>query len=168
MKKMMMVMVATVIGLFITGSVFAWGGHGGYGKDSKDSPRAKAMKEEMKKELGITPEQEKLLDAQREACSKEGDTFRKDMKSKKDELKDAISKPGVTRAQVEPIVAELKALEAQKIDRRVNSILAIKAILTPEQFAKLEAMKEKHMKEWKEKHKDRGGKGPVGQDGPKE
>lgn len=155
-KKMMAVMVMTVAVLFIAGSAFAFGRCGGIEKDGKNCPQGKEMRREMAKDLGLTPDQEKLLDAQKEASRNEGKALHDAMKAKKSELQAAIAKPGATRAQVEPIVAELKALESQMVEKRVNGIFAVKAILTPEQFAKLEAMKEKHMKDWKGKRKGNG------------
>ena len=157
MKKMMMLMVVVVAVIFIAGSVFAWGGCGYSGKGDKDCPKAKDMKNEMKKDLGLTAEQDKQLEAVREAHRNEAKALHDAMKAKKDELRTAIAKPEATRAQVEPIVVELKALESQMVEKKVDGIFAVKGILTPEQFVKLEAMKEKHMKEW---NKDRRGKGP--------
>lgn len=147
MKKMTMVIAVVVAVIFIAGSAFAFGGCGVQGKDGKECP--KGMKEEMKKELGLTAEQDKKLEANKEAHRTEAKALHDAMKAKKDELKAAIAKPETTRAQVEPIVGELKALEAQMTDKRIDGIFAVKAILTPEQFAKLEAMKVSHMREWK-------------------
>lgn len=157
MKKIMMFMAVVVAVVFIAGSVFAFGGCGYSGKEGKDSKEC-AKKGEMKKDLGLTAEQDKKLEAQREACRKDGKALHEAMEAKKEELKAAIAKPGSTKAQVEPIVNELKALQAQMTDKRVEGIFAVKAILTPEQFAKLEAMKDKHMKEGKGKGKWHGGK----------
>lgn len=166
MKKIAMVMAVLAAAALIAGSAYAWGDgwcfggrDGKDGKFDKDHSRAGQMKEEMKKELGLTAEQEKQLEAGREAHRAEAKALYGAIKAKKDELKAAMAKPGVTRAQVEPIVTELKALEAQMTDKRIDGIFSVKAILTPEQFAKLEAMKEKHMKEWKGKHgRDKGPK----------
>jgi len=155
MKKMLMVMAVVIAVIFIAGSVFAWGGCGTHGKGDKECQNKGDMKQDMKKELGLTAEQDKQLEAGREAHRTEVKALRDAIKAKKGELKAAIAKSGTARAQVEPIVNELKALESQMTDKRIDGIFAVKAILTPEQFAKLETMKEKHMKEWKGKHKDK-------------
>ena len=156
MKKIMAVTAAVVMVLFITGSVFAFEGCGYSGKGDKNSSKGKDMRAQMKKDLGLTAEQDKELQASKEAHRAEAKALREAMKAKKEELTAAIAKPGVTKAEVEPIANQLKALEAQMTDKRIEGIFAVKAILTPEQFAKLEAMKEKHGKEWKEKHKENG------------
>ena len=156
MKKIAVVIIMVVAAIFIASSVFAFGGCGYSGKGDKNCSKGKEMKGDMKKDLGLTAEQDKQLEAGREAHRAEAKAMHNALKAKKDELKAAIAKPGATRSQVEPIVNELKALEVQITDKRVDGIFAVKAILTPEQFAKLEAMKEKHMKEGKEKHKNKG------------
>jgi len=158
MRKIMMVIVIAVTAVFIAGSVFAFGGCGYSGKDDKSCSKPKSMKEEMKKDLGLTAEQDAQLKANKEAHRAEIKALREAMKAKKGELKAAIAKPGSTRAQVEPIATQLKALEAQMTDKRIEGIFAVKAILTPEQFAKLEAMKEKRMKEWSGKRGEKGSK----------
>ena len=167
MKKTVIAMMLVVTAMFIAGTVLAWGGdcEPGGGKNGKC-----LNKEEMKKELGVTPEQDRLLENCRTKCSAEAKSAREAFKAKKEELRSAISKPGATKEGVQPIVAELKALQAKMTDARVDGIFALKEILTPEQFTKLEAMKEKRMKEWKEKHKDGGKrhKGPKPSDGPEE
>jgi len=155
MKKIAMVVAIVVAAAFIAGSVFAFGGCGYSGKDGKDGAKKDCMKQDMKKELGLTAEQNTKLEANKAAHRTEAKAMHDAMKAKKEELRAAIAKPGATRAQVEPIVGQIKALEAQMTDKRVDGILAVKAILTPEQFAKLEAMKEKSIKEWKGKNKDK-------------
>jgi len=154
MKKMAMVMTVAIVVVFIAGSVFAWGGCGTQGKADKGCQGKGDIKESMKKDLGLTAEQDAKLKAGREAYRTESKALHDAIKAKKDELKAAIAKPGATRAQVEPMVAELKALESQRVDRKVDGIFAVKAILTPEQSTKLEAMKDKHMKEGRGKRKD--------------
>jgi len=159
MRKIAVVIAVFVAIVFIAGSVFAFGGCGYSDKGDKDCPKSKEMKAEMKKELGLTAEQDKQLEANKEAHRTEVKAMHDAMKAKKDELRAAIAKPGTTRAQVEPIVNELKALESQMTDKKIDGIFSVKAILTPEQFSKLEGMKEKHMKEWKDKRESKHGKG---------
>lgn len=167
MKKIVLGLVILSASALIASSVFAWGGQSCFGKgrpgmESKDRPSKEEMRKDMKKELGLTDEQEKRLDVQREAHRKEGRALHESKKAKMDELRNALARPGTTRAQVEPIVAELKALEAKLVDKQVNGIFTIRQILTPEQFVKLESMREKHMKEWGDK------RGPRPEEDPEE
>jgi Spy/CpxP family protein refolding chaperone len=139
MKKIALVVAVALTVALAAGTALAWGGGPcGKDKDAKCSP----FKEEMKRDLGITPEQDKLLEAQKAKQMEGCKALCEALKEKKGELRKAISQPGATREQVQPIVDQLKALEAQMVDERVDGIFAMKSILTPEQFAKLEAMKE--------------------------
>jgi Spy/CpxP family protein refolding chaperone len=83
------------------------------------------------------------------------ETLKSALKEKKRELQEAIAKPDTTKQQVEPILAQIKKLQGDMADKRVDGIFVIKGILNPEQFAKLESMKEKKMRG---EHKERGGK----------
>ena len=56
---------------------------------------------------------------------------------------------------MEPILAEIKKLQSDMADKRADGIFSVKGILSPEQFAKLQSMKEKRMQDG---NKKRGGK----------
>jgi len=155
MKKMAVIVTLVMAIAFIAGSVFAFEGCGYSGKGYKNNAKLKEMKENCKKELGLTAEQDKALEANRQAHRAEAEAMYEAMKAKKSELKAAMAKPGATKAQIEPIAKELKAIQAKMTDRRIDGILAVKEILTPEQFAKLESMKDKKVKKWGEKSKNR-------------
>ena len=130
-----MVLVMTLIVLaLVSNQAFAWGDRPS--KNCRGDFKAKCA--EMNKKLGITPEQEKLLDAQRDAHRKEAEATMKAMKDNREALKTEMAKPGITRQDLEPIVAEMKKLECDMVEQRVQGILKVKSILTPEQFEKLE------------------------------
>lgn len=101
------------------------------------------------KDLGLTPQQTAELKARREANAGKAKEVREALKAKRAELKAEIEKPTVDRARITTLTTDIKNLTGQMIDQRVNSILAMKEILTPEQFAKMQA----------KKHAKKGGKG---------
>ena len=108
---------------------------------------------EMFKDLNLTPEQKEKLKAQREAKQAEHKALREQMKTKMQALHDAISKPGTKRADVEGLVQEVNAIKGQMFSQMTDGVFAMKEVLTPEQFAKMQA---KQKESWKEK---RGGWG---------
>ena len=59
----------------------------------------------------------------------------------------AIAKPGTTRANVDALIGEVNGLKGQMFSQRIDDLFAMKEILTPEQFVK---MQEKH-KGWMDK-----------------
>lgn len=137
--------IKTIIGVIVilalaAGPAFAEGMGGCAAGHAKGCFKEK--KEAVFKELNLTPEQDKLLKEAKAAHRTEMEELGKALKAKRDALQNALSAPGVTRKQVEPIASEIKSLEAQMVDRRIDGILKIKEILTPEQYQKLQGMKE--------------------------
>ncbi|MEI6633026.1 MAG: Spy/CpxP family protein refolding chaperone [Chlamydiota bacterium] len=105
------------------------------------------------KELDLTPEQQQKMKAQRKEQGIAMKSIRDALKAKHEELRAEIDKEKSDKAKIESITAELKKLEAQRIDQDVKGILQMKESLTPEQFKKLSAMREAG------KGERRGGKG---------
>jgi len=138
-KKLFMLIAVLLVTAIVAGDAFAY-----FGCDTKGQrdSRHKDKIEAIKKDLNLTADQEKALKESKEAFRVQAKDLRLKLKEKRQLLQAELSKPGVTRQQVEPIVAEIKALQSDTIEQKVNGILKIKEILTPEQFAKLQAKKE--------------------------
>ena len=103
---------------------------------------------EFLKELNLTPEQTEKLKAQRE--SKESNkALREQLKTKMQTLHETIAKPGTTRADVNGLVVEVTALKGQMFAQRIDGIFAMKEVLTPAQFAKMQDHRKEKMKEGK-------------------
>jgi Spy/CpxP family protein refolding chaperone len=111
-------------------------------------------KEGIFKELNLTPEQKKKLEENRTAQGEQTAKLRAAIKQEREKLQKELNNPDVTRAAVEPLVKELKSLDAKLIDNRINGIFAVKAILTPEQFVKFNQIMEKQMRDRKGRPKD--------------
>ena len=141
MKKIIGIVIVMILIAALTGTA-AFAEMGCDAKCQLDS-RHKDKMEAVAKELGLTAGQEKALKESKEAFRAQVQGLRAQLKEKRQALKAELSKPGVTRQQVEPIVAEMKALQSRMVDQRIDGIFKIKEILTPEQFTKLQAMKGK-------------------------
>jgi len=149
MKTNIMRSIAVAVAvLFIAGNAFAeWGCASSQGKGKCDK-----AKTSIAKELGLTADQEKSLEAQKASHREAMKSSFTALKEKKRQLQEAIVKPGSTKEQVEPLLGEVKKMQSDLADKRVEGVFAVKAILTPEQFAKLETLKEKRMHKGKMKH----------------
>jgi protein CpxP len=146
-KLAKIVTVLTVVGLMAAGPV-------AYAVSEGDNPESgKGYKsgegKEFMKELNLTPEQKEKLKAQREAGKESRKAMREQLKTKMQALHAAIAKPGATRADVSGFVDEVNALKGQMFSQRIDGLFAMKGILTPEQFAKMEA---KHQERMSKKH----------------
>ncbi len=150
--------VLTVAGLMAAGPV-------AYAESQGDNPESgKGYKQgegkEFLKELNLTPEQKEQLKAQREAKKESSKVAREQMKVKMQAIHEAIAKPGAKRADVEGLVNEVNALKAQTFSQKIDGLFAMKEILTPEQFAK---MQEQHKGKMNKKHEGWGKKDPGAQ-----
>ena len=130
------------------------------GKRSQHDPQ---QKDGIMKELNLSPEQQKKLEDNRNAQRQEMTRLHQSIREKQVKLGEELKNPAVTRSSIEPLVSEIKSLQAQALDQRINAIFAVKGILTPEQFVKFQQLVEKRMavrkerlQDWKDKKKETG------------
>ncbi len=102
-----------------------------------------AMREKMKarmlevfKQLDLSPEQEKQLEAHRNKHREQGEEIRKSIKAKRGEIKNELHKQELNMEKINKIHSELKSLRSKKADHRLEGILEVRKILTTEQFRK--------------------------------
>lgn len=114
------------------------------GQESEKGAKG-AVKEDMLKDLNLTPEQREQLKAHREANRQAMNALRDELKAKRAELRQEISRAETDMAKLEQIKAAMKDLSGRQVDQRIDSVLSLKKILTPEQFQKMNAkMEEGH------------------------
>jgi len=132
LKKSLLLVVATVF--LFTSTVYAYHGDKKYPKrDSKE-----CRFEKLSEELGLTPEQQAQLEEQREAFKNKRKVLMEKMRAKNKALKEELEKPKVNRAKVDKGISDIQALTGEKLRSRVDKIIAMKGILTLEQFEKLQ------------------------------
>ena len=159
MKKnvMRMIMVLTMLGLMGAGPV-------AYAESQGDDPEGGSgyrhgKGQEFFKELNLTPEQQEKLKAQREANKADKQTVREELKTKMQALYAEIAKPGTKREDVNGLVDEVSDLKAQMFAQKIDGVFAMKEVLTPEQFTKMQeqrkAWMEKKRAEWKKNREDK-------------
>jgi Spy/CpxP family protein refolding chaperone len=136
MKKTKLIIIGLAVFFLTVSSVYAQTQYAG-------KPAGGRLKESIYKELNLTPEQQKKLEENRKAQREKTSQLRTTTMEKERELQQALKDPDLTRVKVEPLVNEIKSLQAQLIDQRVSGIFAVKEILTPEQISKLNQLMEK-------------------------
>lgn len=97
------------------------------------------------KDLNLTPEQQAKVKAQFEAKRESTKALREQMKAKMQALHEEISKSGTKRADVNGLISEINGLKGQMFSGMVDGVFAMKEILTPEQFAKMQAKHQERM-----------------------
>ena len=136
MNKTRIITLILAVVLTVSGAAYAMqkDGYKHYGDEQK---------RDVFKALNLTQEQQKNLEENRNAQREEMKKLRAAMKEKQTQLQQALKDPSTDRVSVEPIVNEIKSLQAQSIELRVNGILAVKNILTPQQYAEFQQIMDK-------------------------
>ena len=116
--------------------------------------------QEEEKSLGLTEEQRAKMKTLREAGKTQQEALRNDLKAKHEALRQELDAAKPNRGKAEAIVKDISALEEKIGLNRVDMVLKIREILTPEQYQKLQALHEKKKAEMKKQQQM--GKKPEG------
>ena len=108
----------------------------------------KKHKDQMRKELGITDEQEKKLQEAREKNRAQRKELYEKIHAKKNEMRDELQKENFDINKVKAIHGELKALNSQEEDNRLESILSVRQTLTADQFHKFMELRKSRSEKW--------------------
>lgn len=101
--------------------------------------------------LGLSEEQRAQMKAVREGSMAAMKVLRSELKAKHEAVRQALDADVPDRAKAEAIVKEISVLEEKMGLGRVDTVLKIRSILTPEQFQKLQAFREKKKAERQER-----------------
>jgi len=127
----------------------------GDGKMHDDEKGWEEKVNKMYEKLGLSEEQRNQLKAQKESHRDEMKGTREQLQTKHQEFQAEIQKADFDAGKLKAINNDIKSLHNKIADYRLESILKVREILTPEQFAKFMQMKEEHKGEWKGKFKDK-------------
>ncbi len=155
----------TIVLGIVLAVAFAFNAYGRPGRQDSFGFRGEKKRPEVEnfiKELGLTPEQQDKIKAEREKFHQEQRALREDISSKRKELAKEIERTDLDKAKISSLVSGLKQLEGKSIEQRVGRILSIREYLTPEQFKKFQEKVKEHknrreekMKSFKKRLKDR-------------
>lgn len=88
-------------------------------------------------ELNLNSSQQDEITKQKNSQKDESQKVKAQLKEKRNELKSELEKESSDKAKIDAIISDMKELIAQRIQQRVESILALKKVLSPEQFKAL-------------------------------
>jgi Spy/CpxP family protein refolding chaperone len=98
----------------------------------------------MFEQLNLSDKQKQAMEANKAAHrGKLKHNFEK-MKALKEEFNTELMKPKLNMGKINTLQNQFKTFQAQLVDDRLNSILAVRKILTPEQFAKFISLVKEH------------------------
>lgn len=140
-----------IIGVFLAVSMLAAmpAYAGGNRPECKPGEKGDRMMAKMTADLGLTQAQQDQMKALHEGQRERAKALRDKSRSVRDAMRGELDRADTDMVKVNGYVDELAGIFKEKTKQRVDGILAMKKVLTPEQFQKLnEKMKEKmeHMR----------------------
>jgi len=99
--------------------------------------------------LDLSEEQRQALKKNKEGHRDEMQSLREEIKAKRESLQAEMQKADFNADKVKSINEEIKALQNKMSDQRLEGVLEVREILTPEQFSKFNELKESHHENWK-------------------
>ena len=89
------------------------------------------------KDLKLSPEQQKAITEQRAQDKANFQALREKTRALRDEIGKELDKADTDPAKVASLMAQMKDIAGERIEQQIKGILAMKKILTAEQFKKL-------------------------------
>jgi len=154
--KVLLVFLAAIgLSLSLTTAVYAGSQAERIEKEGVRPEARESRMEEINRQLHLSPEQDRQLQAQRNRHEKQKEELNERIRVKKEELKQELEKQELCMEKVNQLHAELKVLLGQREDHRLEHILEIRNILTPEQLKKFLALIERYHTEAEGKEQSR-------------
>ena len=132
----------------------------GYASSSDDSRpqegkaqdgKMEAGRQELYKDLNLSDAQKKLLGENKRKHREEMKSLFSQMKEKREAIRRELQKNELSIGKIAQINNELKILDAQMLDHKLEGILEVRKILTPEQFRKFMTKMSQRQERFKEK-----------------
>ena len=121
------ILAAAVLGLMCTGVSFAQ-----HGEEQSKPYKGKA--EKVLSQLNLSPQQEAQIKELHKGNRQRAKELRQALREKRKALEEELDKPNSDLAKIKALTAELKDMEGRVTEDRVNGVLKMKEILTPEQY----------------------------------
>ena len=106
--------------------------------------------QEIYKQLDLTDDQKKQLEANKQQERAKMEATRQVMKSDREALQGELMKTQLDMPKINILHDQIKVVQSQMEDERLSSILVVRSILTPDQFSKFVNLLHKHKQEHNE------------------
>ncbi len=144
-KKYLLVFLF-VLGILAANSVYAEDVNdnmkAGHDNKGKWHGRMDQKINDMYKELNLSEEQKKALEANKTQNKDKMSAIFENIKVCKEEFRKEIIKSELDMAKIDSIQSRLKSAQAELVDARLSSILEVRKILNQEQFSKFISLTE--------------------------
>lgn len=136
MRKEMLGVV--VVAGFLFSNAVVWA------QQPEGDPKHREHIQEIFKQLNLTDEQKKELEANKQQNRTQMKAIHQQMKAAMDGMQAELMKPQLDMNRIHDLHATIKSLQNQMEDQRLNSILAVRQILTTDQFTKFIGLMHRH------------------------
>lgn len=110
---------------------------------------------EIYNQLDLTEAQKSSLEANKQQHKTEMNSLRQALRSDREMLMAEIMKPQLDMARIKGLQRDIISLMARMEENHLSSILAVRSILTPEQFARFSTLIHQH-RQGREQNNERG------------
>jgi Spy/CpxP family protein refolding chaperone len=131
------VLCVLFLGFFVVPIVSAVEPSASLGKDNLRSERYQKQEEKIRKiyrQLNLNEQQQKQLTDNKLSSQTKKKTLYKELRLHKENLNRELMRANLDMKRINDIQSKIKDLQVQGVDDRLNSILAVRDILTTEQF----------------------------------
>ncbi len=158
MKIIRMAVLLTVFaGLLSSPALYADSTCDKCAKDGKMAAgKTEGGKGQFYKDLNLSDAQKKQLDENKAKIKDGMKTLFSAMKDNRAAMRQELESEKLDMSKINMLNGELKKLEAQMLDYRLQGILQVRQILTPEQFKKFMAKTEDRMSHFRERKEHKG------------
>lgn len=146
-----MILVLSMFVMMFAGGVVARADEGEGSHSGEWRQRMEGQMQKLFNDLNLSDEQKKLLEENRKSHREQMGMLRKNMREWRLQMHEELQKPELDMAKINDLQGKLKEAQGKTLDYRLDGILAVHKILTPEQYKEFS----KQMKQRKENFRKR-------------
>ncbi len=146
--RIIVVAAVAVLSLVLTGVSFA---AAPFQKERGMSHECR--EKEMSKALNLTAQQEQQIRELQKSNFERAKQLRDELRDKRNALGEELNKQSSDMNKVKALAADIKDIEGRLIDQRVESVIKMKEILTPEQYQKFQNTMKERRGDWKKRRR---------------
>jgi Spy/CpxP family protein refolding chaperone len=146
--RIIVVAAVVVLSLVLTGVSFA---AAPFQKERGMSHECR--EKEMSKALNLTAQQEQQIRELQKSNFERSKQLRAELRDKRNALGEELNKQSSDMSKVKALAADIKDIEGRLIDQRVESVIKMKEILTPEQYQKFQNTMNEKRGDWKKRRR---------------
>ena len=124
-------------------------------REGKEEKVHEKIYQDMTEKLDLSEEQKEQLNTHRGRQKARMKELKKELKTTHEALRKELKNCDSDESAIKSTVTRLKKVQAQLLDQKVDNFLAMREILTPEQFRKMNELREERRKQRLEKKQGR-------------